>query len=124
MKNIIILIFAVFIASQAWSAQGSSEGSTWKTIDSVIDTGANKKSIWIEIRYQGYPNYYQRSLNEADCAKKLLRTLQSETYSNDGVLVKSEKPKNEKPYYGYVTPISNTPSEEIFNAICGKSKTN
>jgi len=148
------IIAIILIASQSWGRQGSLEGTTWKCyknlgcwkkIGSVKNTGKTTRSTWIETRYDGYPGYYTRTLEEADCAKGvaegreykgLERQIQGNTYANDGTLVKSWK-KNNKPYYkefqGKTYKLDGwmhvpktydigdqIPLYDIFDAICGE----
>jgi hypothetical protein len=109
-------IFAAALISTSCLAQAD----TWKPVSEITSAGVGTKMMWIEIRYDSYPDYYTRSLNEADCEKRLLRGVKSEVHSLDGKLVSSSVDKNAAPYYGWVPPITGTPSQEIFEAICGR----
>jgi len=101
-------------------AKGSVGGNTWKTVGEIISTGKDTKSIWIEIRYERYPGYYQRELHEVDCAKRLIRSSQGGTYTDDGKLVKSLVPDEYEVDEYDLSSIPQTPLGGIFNALCGK----
>jgi hypothetical protein len=120
MRTIFYALLILLISSISFAAEGTNNKSTWKTIGEIQDTGNNIKKVTIEFRYQGYNDYYKHSIEEANCSKKLIRSIDSKTYKNNGELVKHEIPENKPPYYGYIAPLKGTPSEDIYNAICNQ----
>ena len=82
-------------------AKSSVGGDTWKTVGEIKNTGKDTKSVWVEIRYEGKPGYYQREFVESDCEKRLIRFSQGGTYTDDRILPESVTPYPAKAVFGY-----------------------